>query len=136
MIWWLVGWVIFNLSSVQFHFLSYYNDWFYGSFNVLKTYALCSFFRNWRNQNLQGNFFYLFKIFLYTNFPIYLFILQGLCLSGCEDEESNQLLKSSLSEKYPNMAKHIFVASDTVGSIATACQDGIVYKFICSINKF
>ena len=52
------------------------------------------------------------------------FWLQGLALSGCEDEETNQDLKDGLIKKYPDMAEHYYVCSDTIGAIATASEHG------------
>ncbi|XP_078033347.1 N-acetylglucosamine kinase isoform X2 [Augochlora pura] len=48
----------------------------------------------------------------------------GLCLSGCEDEKSNNDLVSAMQEHYPNVAKDYFVGSDTVGSLKTAFDSG------------
>ncbi|XP_071550736.1 N-acetyl-D-glucosamine kinase isoform X1 [Panulirus ornatus] len=48
----------------------------------------------------------------------------GLCLSGCEDNDSNRKMEATLMEQYPKLTKHVVVASDTQGSIATACQNG------------
>ncbi|XP_064102218.1 N-acetyl-D-glucosamine kinase-like isoform X1 [Macrobrachium nipponense] len=48
----------------------------------------------------------------------------GLCLSGCEDEESNNRLAAGILHTYPNLARNVVVGSDTLGSIATACQNG------------
>lgn len=49
---------------------------------------------------------------------------QGLCLSGCEDENDNQLLEKFLLKQYPNLAKHYKVASDTIGSLMTGSPNG------------
>jgi len=48
----------------------------------------------------------------------------GLSLSGCEDEETNEELKQGLIKKFPNMAVHYFICSDTIGAIATASENG------------
>ncbi|XP_053635471.2 N-acetyl-D-glucosamine kinase isoform X1 [Cherax quadricarinatus] len=52
------------------------------------------------------------------------FCLQGLCLSGCEEDDANRQMERDILEQYPNLTKHIVVASDTQGSIATACHNG------------
>ncbi|XP_042240598.1 N-acetyl-D-glucosamine kinase-like isoform X2 [Homarus americanus] len=48
----------------------------------------------------------------------------GLCLSGCEEDEANRQMEKEILEQYPNLTKHVVVASDTQGSIATACHNG------------
>ncbi|XP_033324976.1 N-acetylglucosamine kinase isoform X2 [Megalopta genalis] len=48
----------------------------------------------------------------------------GLCLSGCEEEESNRILANAMREHYPNTAKDYFIASDTVGALKTAFDNG------------
>ncbi|KAK7072907.1 hypothetical protein SK128_011240 [Halocaridina rubra] len=48
----------------------------------------------------------------------------GLCLSGCEEDEANKDMAVQLMRRYPDLAKNVIVGSDTQGSIATACQNG------------
>lgn len=48
----------------------------------------------------------------------------GLCMSGCEEEESNRELEATVLAQYPTLARHVTVTSDTYGSIATGCQKG------------
>ncbi|XP_011309756.1 N-acetyl-D-glucosamine kinase [Fopius arisanus] len=48
----------------------------------------------------------------------------GLCLSGCEEDESNQRLVDMLSKEYPNASKEYFIGSDTVGSLKTGSPTG------------
>lgn len=48
----------------------------------------------------------------------------GLCLSGCEEEESNAQLKQGLIRSYPDLAEDYIVCSDTVAPIAAAHGDG------------
>ncbi|XP_050718789.1 N-acetyl-D-glucosamine kinase-like [Eriocheir sinensis] len=48
----------------------------------------------------------------------------GLCLSGCEEDQTNRELEATIMAQYPTLARHITVASDTYGSIATGCQRG------------
>ncbi|KAK9881738.1 hypothetical protein WA026_017260 [Henosepilachna vigintioctopunctata] len=51
----------------------------------------------------------------------------GLSLSGCELEESNNLLVQGLIEQYPNLSEKIAIGSDTDGSVAaTSNQGGLV----------
>lgn len=59
-------------------------------------------------------------------------MLQGLCLSGCEDEEGNRDMAAALMKRYPDLARHVIVSSDTKGSIATACQNGKVFANVGS----
>lgn len=47
----------------------------------------------------------------------------GLCLSGCEDEQSNKKLKQMLSQIVTNV-DHIEIASDTKGPLAAASDAG------------
>lgn len=47
-----------------------------------------------------------------------------MCLSGCEQEESNTKLWKGLKERYPNVSDHYTVSSDTDGSIATVAPNG------------
>ncbi|XP_028131932.1 N-acetyl-D-glucosamine kinase [Diabrotica virgifera virgifera] len=48
----------------------------------------------------------------------------GLSLSGCEQEETNNILKKGLLEDYPNLAEKVLVASDTEGSVAATSKTG------------
>ncbi|MCL4119186.1 UNVERIFIED_CONTAM: hypothetical protein GTU68_044425, partial [Idotea baltica] len=48
----------------------------------------------------------------------------GLCLSGCEQETTNKALEADLRKLCPNLADTIFVGSDTIGSLSTACRNG------------
>ena len=48
----------------------------------------------------------------------------GLSLSGCEVEETIQELKKRIQELYPTLSKDYVVASDTVGTLATASGGG------------
>ncbi|GBP90190.1 N-acetyl-D-glucosamine kinase [Eumeta japonica] len=48
----------------------------------------------------------------------------GLTLSGCEQESSNAELAARLRESDPHCANHLYVASDTAGSLATAAPGG------------
>nr|XP_045601867.1 N-acetyl-D-glucosamine kinase-like isoform X1 [Procambarus clarkii] len=48
----------------------------------------------------------------------------GLCLSGCEEDDANRRMEVDILEQFPNLTKHVVVASDTQGSIATACHNG------------
>ncbi|KAL7636189.1 UNVERIFIED_CONTAM: hypothetical protein RMT77_012946 [Armadillidium vulgare] len=48
----------------------------------------------------------------------------GLCLSGCEQKTTNISLEENLHKRYPNLAEVIFVASDTIGSLMSACANG------------
>lgn len=47
-----------------------------------------------------------------------------MCLSGCEQEESNTKLWKGLKEMYPNVSDRYTVSSDTDGSIATVAANG------------
>ena len=55
---------------------------------------------------------------------IFTFICQGLSLSGCEDETTNEELKQGFMKKFPSLSLSYYVCSDTVGSIATASENG------------
>ncbi|XP_055384792.1 N-acetyl-D-glucosamine kinase [Condylostylus longicornis] len=48
----------------------------------------------------------------------------GLSLSGCEQEATNSQLRNALRSKYPDIAEHYVVCSDTVGSIAAVSAKG------------
>jgi len=48
----------------------------------------------------------------------------GLSLSGCEDEETNEKLKSGLMQRFPLLSEHYHICSDTIGAIATASESG------------
>ncbi|KAK6622539.1 hypothetical protein RUM44_002351 [Polyplax serrata] len=48
----------------------------------------------------------------------------GLTLSGCEDCETNEILKSGLLEHHPDLAKEYYVGSDTFGAMAVAHESG------------
>ncbi|KAF2361897.1 ATPase BadF/BadG/BcrA/BcrD type [Trinorchestia longiramus] len=48
----------------------------------------------------------------------------GLCLSGCEDPETDAEVERALLRLRPGIAEHIVVGSDTLAPIATACQNG------------
>jgi len=48
----------------------------------------------------------------------------GLSLSGCEREETNLELLTDLSKRFPGLARHYQVCSDTVGTLATATDSG------------
>jgi hypothetical protein len=50
--------------------------------------------------------------------------IQGLTLSGCEQESSNAELATRVREKDGNIARAIYVASDTAGSLYTGAPDG------------
>ena len=52
--------------------------------------------------------------------------LVALCLSlsGCEVEETIQEFTKRIQELYPTLSHHYVVASDTVGTLATASGDG------------
>jgi len=48
----------------------------------------------------------------------------GLSLSGCENEETNRSLMSNMVERWPGLARHYDVCSDTVGTLNTATDAG------------
>jgi len=48
----------------------------------------------------------------------------GLSLSGCEDDETNEKLKNGLMLRFPDLSEHYYICSDTIGSIATASENG------------
>ncbi|KAF0297672.1 N-acetyl-D-glucosamine kinase [Amphibalanus amphitrite] len=48
----------------------------------------------------------------------------GLSLSGCEVDETNEAFRQNLLENHPTLTESCFVCSDTVGTIATAFEDG------------
>uniref|UniRef100_A0A8D8LNI4 N-acetyl-D-glucosamine kinase n=1 Tax=Cacopsylla melanoneura TaxID=428564 RepID=A0A8D8LNI4_9HEMI len=48
----------------------------------------------------------------------------GLCLSGCEEEETNAVLKQGLIKSHPNLAEDYIVCSDTIAPIAVAHGKG------------
>lgn len=51
----------------------------------------------------------------------------GLCLSGCEEKETNEKLVKTLQDDFPNISKEYVVESDTIGSLQTGCKNrGIV----------
>ncbi|RXG55536.1 N-acetyl-D-glucosamine kinase [Armadillidium vulgare] len=56
--------------------------------------------------------------------------LLGLCLSGCEQKTTNISLEENLHKRYPNLAEVIFVASDTIGSLMSACANGNIHTLI------
>jgi N-acetylglucosamine kinase len=48
-----------------------------------------------------------------------------MSLSGCEQEESNRQLKDKLQKNFPQLSSSYVVCSDTLGSIATALENGM-----------
>lgn len=48
----------------------------------------------------------------------------GLSLSGCEDDATNEELKQGFMKKFPSLSLSYYVCSDTMGSIATASENG------------
>ncbi|KAL3270367.1 hypothetical protein HHI36_009413 [Cryptolaemus montrouzieri] len=48
----------------------------------------------------------------------------GLSLSGCENEETNNLLVDGLKKNYPNLSKQMAICSDTDGSVAAVSNKG------------
>ncbi|XP_019865263.1 N-acetyl-D-glucosamine kinase [Aethina tumida] len=48
----------------------------------------------------------------------------GLSLSGCEQEESNNIIVEGLRCRYPNLSKKYVIASDTDGSVAAVSNKG------------
>jgi N-acetylglucosamine kinase len=53
--------------------------------------------------------------------------MQGMSLSGCEQEETNEELKEGLQKNFPNLSSNYVVCSDTVGSIAAALENGMYH---------
>lgn len=51
-------------------------------------------------------------------------IFQGLSLSGCEDDATNNELKEGFMKKFPALSLSYYVCSDAVGAIATASELG------------
>lgn len=49
---------------------------------------------------------------------------QGLSLSGCEEETTNDQIIKTLLKNYPKSAKDYVISSDTVGSLRTGLQSG------------
>ena len=49
----------------------------------------------------------------------------GMGLSGCEDVEANEHFVQHLLTRYPRLAKQGVAVSDTIGSVFTACPDGL-----------
>lgn len=47
-----------------------------------------------------------------------------MTLSGCEEDETNNILKAGLMEQYPELAQNYFVGSDTFGAMAVAHENG------------
>ena len=45
-------------------------------------------------------------------------------MSGCEDDETNEKLKNGLMLRFPDLSEHYYICSDTIGSIATASENG------------
>lgn len=52
------------------------------------------------------------------------FFPQGLNLSGCEEEKSNQELAETLYRLYPTSSLEYTVGSDTLGSVSTGLANG------------
>ncbi|KAG8035472.1 hypothetical protein G9C98_006918 [Cotesia typhae] len=48
----------------------------------------------------------------------------GLCLSGCEEEETNCKLIETLTKEYPYASKDYIIGSDTMGSLKTGSDCG------------
>ncbi|RZF34966.1 hypothetical protein LSTR_LSTR010058 [Laodelphax striatellus] len=48
----------------------------------------------------------------------------GLSLSGCEQESTNNDLKTGLIEKFDNLSKAYFVCSDTIAPVASVSDEG------------
>lgn len=51
--------------------------------------------------------------------------LQGLSLSGCEDQTFCKTFENKLLECYPDLTDEVIVVSDTLAPIALACESGI-----------
>lgn len=66
---------------------------------------------------IQDEFKYITQLNIFGHF-------QGLCLTGCEDPEKNQLFCEQFQKTYPNIAKNVFVDSDTVGSLLSVSPNG------------
>lgn len=45
-------------------------------------------------------------------------------MSGCEEDEKNRELEETVLAQYPDLARHVIIASDTHGSIATGSHKG------------
>jgi len=50
--------------------------------------------------------------------------VQGLSLSGCEDDSGNEKMRTGLLTTYPSLSKAYHVCSDTVGAVASALEHG------------
>ena len=53
-------------------------------------------------------------------------LMQGMCLSGGEQEDANQQMIEHIFKHYPNISNSIVIKTDTFGSIATACEKGVL----------
>ena len=49
---------------------------------------------------------------------------KGLTLSGGDSEEARNKIRNGLLEQYPGLSQEYDVYCDTVGAIATACENG------------
>lgn len=47
-----------------------------------------------------------------------------MCLSGCEENETNDQLLKMLLDEFPNASKDYVVSSDTMGSLKTGSDRG------------
>ena len=50
--------------------------------------------------------------------------IQGLFLSGCEDDETNKKLEDTLLLEFPFASREYVVGSDTIGSLSTGAENG------------
>ena len=53
-----------------------------------------------------------------------LVIIQGLSVSGCEQDAAQQRIKTELSSSYPQLSSYYYVNTDIFGPIAFAFQNG------------
>ncbi len=54
----------------------------------------------------------------------FLIFVQGLSLSGGEQEEGQRRLIDGMQSAYPEVSKAYHMCTDTFGAIATACEKG------------
>ena len=57
-------------------------------------------------------------------------MFQGASLSGADSEEVRIAVEEGLKTKYTSCAKNVVVTCDTMGTIATACPNGMIEYFL------
>ena len=58
-----------------------------------------------------------------------------MCLSGGEQEHQNKKLVQCFQQNYADIAEYIVIKTDTFGSVATACPNGLWVTSCCAMQN-